>query len=181
MVFQNIEGSIVAKASSEQTQSDGNQVDEQFENDPQKALNSYTAVLANICHEYIEFGHEAFDNNKFQHICIKHQGKLLIVRPIFKSFENSEMNKDEILNQQAVEDGLRSSQQLLLLCFICDIECNLGEINIQIKTLSDQIASQLQYFTMKLYTSEKMAIDNAPATNVGYDPMKDPNKKNVVY
>ena len=34
--------------------------------DHQKSLNSYAAVLANICHEYIEFGLEAFDNNKFQ-------------------------------------------------------------------------------------------------------------------
>ena len=58
MIFQNIEGSILAKASSS-TEDD-------------KSLNSYAAVLANICHEYIEFGLEAFDNNKFKSICIEH-------------------------------------------------------------------------------------------------------------
>ena len=40
--------------------------------DPQKSLNSYAAVLANMCHEYIEFGLEAFDNNKFKQIVIQH-------------------------------------------------------------------------------------------------------------
>ena len=49
MIFQNIEGSIVAKASFNQE-----------EEETQKALNSYAAVLANMCHEYIEFGLEAF-------------------------------------------------------------------------------------------------------------------------
>jgi hypothetical protein len=34
---------------------------------------------------------------------------------------------------------------------------------------------------MKLYMSEKMAQDQAVGANVGYDPMKDPTKKNVVY
>ena len=47
-----------------------NILDEEDAPDPQKALNSYAAVLANICSEYIVFGHEAFDNNKFKQICI---------------------------------------------------------------------------------------------------------------
>ena len=57
MVFQNIEGSIVAKAT---------QKNLELDEDGEKSLNSYAAVLANICHEYIEFGLEAFDNNKFK-------------------------------------------------------------------------------------------------------------------
>jgi hypothetical protein len=131
MIFQNIEGSIVAKASQEEFDTDNFQPggDKESDNDSQKILNSYTAVLANICHEYIEFGLEAFENNKFQQICIKHQGNLLIVRPVFKTYITPEMSSEEQHNQQAVEDDLRSSQQLLLVCFVCDTKCNLGEIN----------------------------------------------------
>ena len=61
MIFQNIEGSVVAKASSSFGKKNQDDV-----SDPQRSLNSYAAVLANICHEYIEFGLEAFDNNKFK-------------------------------------------------------------------------------------------------------------------
>jgi len=35
-------------------------------------LASYAAVLANICHEYIEFGTEALENNIFKQINIVH-------------------------------------------------------------------------------------------------------------
>ena len=75
-------------------------------NDPQKSLNSYAAVLANICHEYIEFGVEAFvnENNKFKQICIKHEGNLLIVRPIFK-----DMVGDEPQTNPELEEEMRSS------------------------------------------------------------------------
>ena len=66
MVFQNIEGSIVAKSSSQSILEAKDDMDEM--SDPQRSLNSYAAVLANICHEYIEFGVEAFvnENNKFK-------------------------------------------------------------------------------------------------------------------
>ena len=62
MVFQNIEGSIVAKASqTTQEQFDKQLVESQII-DPQRSLNSYAAILAQICHEYIGFGQEAFDD-----------------------------------------------------------------------------------------------------------------------
>ena len=107
-------------------------------------LNSYAAVLANICHEYIEFGLEAFDNNKFRQICIEHQGNLLIVRPIFTSLLTPEMTKEEHQAQAHLEEELQSSQQLLLLCFICDKDCQLGMVSRQVGSLADQIAKQMQ-------------------------------------
>ena len=67
--------------------------------DPQKCLNSYAAVLANICSEYILFGHEAFDNNKFKQICIQHEGNILIARPIFKSMVHPGMNREREIHQ----------------------------------------------------------------------------------
>ena len=51
-LFCNLEGSIVAKAGQDDN------------------LHSVSAVLANICHEYIEFGQEAFNNNKLQALFI---------------------------------------------------------------------------------------------------------------
>ena len=51
-LFCNIEGSIVAQVGAEES------------------LNSLAAVLANICHEYSEFGHAALDENKLQSLFI---------------------------------------------------------------------------------------------------------------
>ena len=51
-------------------------------NNSKKTLNSYAAVLANICHEYIEFGMEAFVNNKLKQIIIHHEDNILIVQPV---------------------------------------------------------------------------------------------------
>jgi len=51
-LFCNIEGSIVVKAGQDDN------------------LHSQAAVLANICHEYIEFGHEAFLDNELQALFI---------------------------------------------------------------------------------------------------------------
>ena len=65
LIFQNIEGSVVAKASQKKLISDPDTASE-----VNRSLNSYAAVLANICHEYIEFGTEAFYNNRFNQICI---------------------------------------------------------------------------------------------------------------
>ena len=45
-LFSNIEGSIIAKAGKDDK------------------VHSQAAVLANICHEYIEFGTEAFKDNQ---------------------------------------------------------------------------------------------------------------------
>ena len=51
-MFCKIEGSIVAKAGAEEN------------------VHSQAAVLANICHEYIEFGYEAFNSNELQALFI---------------------------------------------------------------------------------------------------------------
>jgi len=80
LIFQNVEGSIVAKASHSKY------LQESQENSIEptgRSLHSYAAVLANLCHEYIEFGREAFCNNKFKQISIQHGNSILIVRPIW--------------------------------------------------------------------------------------------------
>ena len=46
-------------------------------------LHSQAAVLANICHEYIEFGHEAFLENELQALFIQHDEALYVAKPIF--------------------------------------------------------------------------------------------------
>ena len=71
----------------------------------------------------------------------------------------------------------------MLLCFICYNKCNIGFVNKQIKTLADQIASEMSQFTSKLWTEEESnhGGNAAGQGQVGYDPMKDPNKVNVVY
>ena len=107
-------------------------------------MNSYAAVLASICHEYIEFGLEAFNNNKFKQICIQHEDHLLLARPIFrKTNAESGEQTDQMKNQLQMEDELFNSQQLLLLCFICDVNCQLGAINIQMRTLADNLSEQM--------------------------------------
>ena len=74
-----------------------------------KSLNSYAAVLASICHEYIEFGMEAFNNNKFKQICIQHDDHLLLARPIFKKSQLQGEQSEQIANQLLMEDELQSS------------------------------------------------------------------------
>ena len=143
MIFQNIEGSIVAKASSPSILEAQRQHEIQFGDDapdPQRALNSYAAVLANTCHEYIEFGFEAFDNNKFKQITIQHENSLLMICPIFKSRVGKDQQSQEAQDELQIEEGLLSSENLLLLCFICDVNCNLGFVSRQFRNLSDQIA-----------------------------------------
>ena len=81
-LFQNIEGSIIAKCGQ----------DEQ--------IDSQAAVLANICHEFSEFGCQAFNENKMQAIFIQHDQALYVAKPIFS----------------------------LILCFVCDSDANLGLI-----------------------------------------------------
>ena len=88
-------------------------------------------------------------------------------------------------NQLQMEDELQSSQQLLLLCFICDINCQMGAVNIQMRTLADNLSDQMQGFCLKLYASDENNESSNPGGlgpgQVGYDPMKDPSKMNVVY
>ena len=64
-LFCNIEGSIVAKAGQDDN------------------LHSQAAVLANICHEYIEFGYEAFNQNELQALFIQHDEALYVAKPIY--------------------------------------------------------------------------------------------------
>ena len=56
MVFQNVEGNIVAKAYRGE--------------EPDKFVSMQAALLANLTHEYIDFGTEAFQDNKLQNIVV---------------------------------------------------------------------------------------------------------------
>ena len=94
------------------------------------------------------------------------------------------MTKSEVQRQIDVEDELQISQNLLLLCFICDVQtCKLGLVSNELNRLAAQISESLQAFTLKLYVNEESnAISQEEkGNNTGYDPMKDPNKVNVVY
>ena len=81
-LFSNVEGSIIAKVG----------VDEN--------LHSQAAVLANISHEYIEFGQEAFKNNTLQTLFISMDSMHYVAKPVYN----------------------------LILCFICQRNVNLGLI-----------------------------------------------------
>ena len=82
LIFQNVEGSIVAKASHPAASGESDPLADSG-SPAAHSLHSYAAVLANLCHEYIEFGREAFCNNKLKQISIQHGGSVLIVRPIW--------------------------------------------------------------------------------------------------
>ena len=97
-LFCNIEGSIVAKAGQDDN------------------LHSQSAVLANICHEYIEFGQEAFNNNKLQAIFIQHDEALYVAKPIFS----------------------------LVLCFICQKDANLGLVRSKVQMMSEALEESLE-------------------------------------
>lgn len=81
-LFCNIEGSIIAKVGKDEK------------------VHSEAAVLANICHEYIEFGTEAFRDNTLQALFITTDNVQYVARPIYN----------------------------LILCFICEKDANLGLI-----------------------------------------------------
>ena len=61
-------------------------------------MHSQAAVLANICHEYIEFGTEAFKDNTLQTLFISTDSMHYIAKPVYN----------------------------LILCFICTKDVNLG-------------------------------------------------------
>ena len=63
-------------------------------------VHSQAAVLANICHEYIEFGQEAFKNNTLQALFISMDNGHYVAKPIYD----------------------------LILCIICKKDVNLGLI-----------------------------------------------------
>ena len=97
VLFCNIEGSIVAKAGRDDN------------------LHSQAAVLANICHEYIEFGCEAFNENKLQALFIQHDSALYVAKPIYS----------------------------LVLCFVCQQDANLGLIRSKVEVMSNSLEKNM--------------------------------------
>ena len=97
VLFCNIEGSIVAKAGNDDN------------------LHSQAAVLANICHEYIEFGCEAFNENKLQALFIQHDSALYVAKPIYS----------------------------LILCFVCKSDANLGFVRSKVDVMSANLEKGL--------------------------------------
>ena len=87
-MFCNIEGSIIAKTGKDEK------------------VYSEAAVLANICHEYIEFGLEAFKNNTLQTLFISTDNVQYVAKPIYN----------------------------LILCFICNKDVNLGLIKSKVSS-----------------------------------------------
>lgn len=85
-----MEGSIIAKAGDDTN------------------IHSQAAVLANICHEYIEFGLEAFNNNNLETLFISIDNVHYVAKPIYN----------------------------LILCFICKKDVNLGLINSKVTILT---------------------------------------------
>ncbi len=88
-LFSNVEGSIIAKAGKDDK------------------VHSQAAVLANICHEYIEFGTEAFKDNTLQTLFISTDNMHYIAKPVFN----------------------------LILCFICTKDVNLGLVRAKVRKL----------------------------------------------
>lgn len=107
-LFCNIEGSIVAKAGLDDN------------------LHSQAAVLANICHEYIEFGHEAFDNNDLKALFIQHDGALYVAQPVHS----------------------------LVLCFICARDSNLGMVRSKVKMMSSALQESLAGISDHMFQSK---------------------------
>ena len=108
-LFCNIEGSIVAKAAQ-----DANE----------ESLHSQAAVLANICHEYIEFGYEAFNNNALQALFIQHDEAIYIAKPIYS----------------------------LVLCFVCKKDANLGLVRTKLDMMSESLSESLKNLQAYLAT-----------------------------
>lgn len=64
-LFASLEGSILAKAGSEED------------------TYSQAAVLAYICHEYKAFGQEAFVDNKLKYLILEHDSLSFVARPVY--------------------------------------------------------------------------------------------------
>ena len=73
-------------------------------------------MLANICHEYIEFGQEAFNNNKLQALFIQHDEALYVAKPIFS----------------------------LVLCFVCQKDANLGLVRGKVQMMSEALEENFE-------------------------------------
>ena len=78
-------------------------------------LHSLAAVLANICHEYVEFGNEAFNQNKLQALFIQHDGATYVAKPIYS----------------------------LVLCFVCEKDANVGLIRSKVQVMSEILEESL--------------------------------------
>ena len=71
-------------------------------------MHSQVAVLASVCHEYIEFGTEAFINNALQTIFITTDSYHYIAKPVYD----------------------------LILCFICSKDVNTGLVRSKVSNVS---------------------------------------------
>ena len=78
-------------------------------------VHSQAAVLANICHEYIEFGYEAFNSNELQALFIQHDEALYVAKPIYS----------------------------LVLCFVCQRDANLGLIRSKVDMMSQALEESM--------------------------------------
>ncbi|TNV75226.1 hypothetical protein FGO68_gene16063 [Halteria grandinella] len=106
VLFSNIEGSIIAKAGKDDK------------------VHSQAAVLANICHEYIEFGTEAFKNNSLQTLFISTDHVQYIAKPVYN----------------------------LILCFICSKDANLGLIRSKLEVMAECLKEGLDEIKEHLVT-----------------------------
>ena len=95
-----MEGSIIAKAGSNEN------------------IHSQAAVLANICNEYIDFGHEVFKNNSFECIFISMDKGHLVAKPVYN----------------------------LILSIICTNEVNIGLIKTKVSSLYVLNVFRLKYW-----------------------------------
>lgn len=97
-MFRNIEGSIIASVGKDDS------------------LHSQAAVLANISHEYIEFGGEAFNKNVLQAFFLQHDNVSYVAKPIYN----------------------------LILCFVCENDANLGLIRNKIEVMSGVLEESME-------------------------------------
>ncbi len=98
-MFSNIEGSIIAKAGKDDK------------------VHSQAAVLANICHEYIEFGTEAFKDNQLKTLFITTDNLHYVAKPVYN----------------------------LILCFICQKDVNLGLVRSKLDVIGECLEEGLKH------------------------------------
>ena len=80
--------------------------------------------MANICHEYIEFGTEAFKNNTLQTLFISTDSVHYVAKPVYN----------------------------LILCFICSKDANLGLIRSKLEVMADYLKEGLEEIKEHLVT-----------------------------
>ena len=87
-------------------------------------------MLANICHEYIEFGYEAFNSNELQALFIQHDEALYVAKPIYS----------------------------LVLCFVCSKDANLGLIRSKVQMMSEALQDSMASLSPYLSTAKANQI-----------------------